>query len=69
MRQTTDAPAPTHTFSDVEITCSGTPSKGVIAATECLECALYRENTCGYDYGLLQAMFKNSDRSGTRNWC
>lgn len=48
----------------MKIRCSGTPSLGVLEESECLECALSRTNTCGFDYALLKSMFYGSDRSG-----
>ena len=48
----------------MDVICSGTPSKGTITAEGCIDCALARENTCGYDYALLKSMFYGSDRSG-----
>ena len=43
--------------------CSGSPSKGVVEADECLSCAKNRENTCGIDYGLIRALLDRQDRS------
>jgi CRISPR/Cas system-associated exonuclease Cas4 (RecB family) len=48
----------------MNVICSGTPSKGILSTEECVQCALDRENTCGYDYALLKSMFYGSDRSG-----
>lgn len=48
----------------MELICSGTPSKGHIDDKQCIQCALDRDNTCGYDYALLKSMFYGSDRSG-----
>lgn len=44
--------------------CSGSPSKGIVEADECLACAKNRENTCGFDYGLIRALLDWQDRSG-----
>jgi CRISPR/Cas system-associated exonuclease Cas4 (RecB family) len=48
----------------MKVICSGTPSKGELTTEQCIDCALARDNTCGYDYALLKSMFYGSDRSG-----
>jgi hypothetical protein len=48
----------------MKVMCSGTPTKGIITTEQCIDCALARDNTCGYDYALLKSMFYGSDRSG-----
>ena len=46
----------------LEVSCSA--GRGILAAEDCLQCALDGYNECGFEYGLLRALFNNSDRSG-----
>jgi hypothetical protein len=48
--------------SKLEVSCSA--GRGVLAAEDCLQCALDGYNECGYEYGLLRALFAGSDRTG-----
>ncbi len=45
-----------------EVLCSG--GKGRVTKTECMACALQRDNRCGFDYAMLKAMFADKERTG-----
>ena len=45
-----------------KILCSA--GRGEMTKQECLECALAQNNTCGYDYSLLNTMYNDKERTG-----
>ena len=44
------------------VLCSA--GRGEVTKEACLACALARKNECGYDYALLNALFKDKERTG-----
>jgi CRISPR/Cas system-associated exonuclease Cas4 (RecB family) len=45
-----------------QITCSA--GRGVMGVEECYQCALEGQNTCGYGYTLLKAIYRDNLRTG-----
>ena len=47
-----------------KILCSGTRFDTEITPQQCLNCALKRQNDCGYGYAMLNSMFDDKERTG-----
>lgn len=51
----------------MQITCSGSHYLEPIETSACLDCALSKQNTCGYGYRILKAIFSTQENDQRKN--